>query len=206
MSEKKTGRGAIFLIVLVMAAVIVMAAVMGSRMTPEEAGALIESWKAFAVERVIPIAVAIVCGLAFVVAALWPVIRLLRERAEAFVDGVKSMQAAEGEAKSSAAEMRGYREELQRQFTTECSAMREYYEGELDKLRLRVDAACQKIEGVGDAASEAAAGVRRLLDVAKIEAAADPALVESGKARRIVMIADGKAEPDSRKDGEADEC
>lgn len=192
MSEKKKSKGRIIAAVVMAVTAVVIGigiVVLAYRMPTEEALAYIEAIKAFAVNRVVPVAAAVLGAVAVIIWALSPTLTKVKNAADRFDGSADAIEATRGDTAEATGVMRTQTEEQGAQLAAFEKKMNAMLDEKLSEMEERVTAACGRIEGVAGQVDRIAERQEASIRVQLIEAENRADLVKSGHAARIHEIA-----------------
>ena len=205
MSEKKekTRKGARVAVVLISAVAVLLAVavlILAYRMPPEEAEAYIDGLKAFAVERVVPVAVSVLAAVAVILSMLTPVAARVKSAAGDFTAATRSVQGTESRSDAAVRVMQektdeqakalaAHEERMQKAMDVAIADMQKQVDAAIAGMREQVDAACKKIRGTGETVDAIHAEVDASMNVLLTAFENLPELVRSGHAATIERMA-----------------
>lgn len=175
------------------------------RLPPEQEDALIERIRTFAVERAAPLAVALLSGVALILALLTPAVNRVRDAAGRFHDAVSSVQGTESRAGQAMEAMEQWKQDMERVQAQALSDLRIETDSRLSAMEERLGGCADRLDEQNrtvQRAAQTADSIRAMLLVAGTNT---QELVASGKARKIRMIADGTLPPDQVLNGNGGE-
>lgn len=197
---RKGARVAVILISVVAVALAAGVLIMAYRMPPEEAEAYIEMLKAFAVERVVPVAVSVLAAVAVILSMLTPVAARVKSAAGDFAAATKSVQGTESRSDAAvrvmeektaeqAAALLAHEEKMRREMADTMAEMQRELDDAIAGMRAQVDAACERIRGTGETVDAIHAEVDASMNVLLTAFENLPELVRSGHAAAIERMA-----------------
>ena len=198
MSEKKKSK--LKAAVIIICLLLVLAGVggilwMAWTMPVEEAQAYVERLKTFAVERVAPVAVAVLGAVAVILSLIAPAVTRVKTAADRFDGASEAIDAEQTESIKTRQCVESYRAEQAAALDAAVADMNAKLEKKLKEMEGKIDAACERLDAASGSIDENNRIARQSREMLRVGFGSSRELVEAGKARRIQMIADGQLEP-----------
>lgn len=170
-------------------------------MSEVEAEAFLTELKEVAVEKVAPLSVALLSGVAVILGMLAPVVSRVRDAAGRFHEAVSSVQGTESRAGQAVEAMETWKEDMERVQAEAITALKAETEARLSAMEERIGVCADRMDTQNRTVEETAATAAAIRAMLLVAGTNTQELVASGKARKLRMLADGSLSPERVLDG-----